>query len=927
MISRPNSYAAPCFAALVSWISLALLAFSACAGEGPPTADPVRPVAPVALVELVPEEAELIVGASLRLLALPTDEQGEDLLGRGIIWSVSDESVARVDDGGLVEGLEPGLTLVTATIEDVSARASLRVVPAPASRVVVLPAALELELNGTATLEGSVFNVWGAAIPDAVIAWESSEPDIVAIDEAGRIQALAVGSAVVTASTDGVRGIASVMVLATPIAEVLAEEEIELHAGRAVQLSAAAVDAEGEPISDVPIYWSSTDPQVASVDTHGLLRAWSPGETIVSAHAGGRSAEISVRVHPMTVLRIELEPIEARAFVGEEVRFSALVFGVDEEPLHGRPIAWGSSDEGLATVDSAGVVQALAPGVVSIRAAAGGAEAAAILTLEQPPKPVDSISLQPSILSLYPGQRKFLEATLLDASGEPVVPAAIEWRTSDEEVATVDSNGEVLGIGQGRASISAHADGLSAAAAVWVTSISRLEISPLPDELFAGERVALDARAYDAGGAAVSMPIRWTSSDESVLATLEDREIEGRSPGKATLRASILDKVEEWEFTIRELRLQEVAVGGDRVCGLDEGGLILCWDQGTASGRGFPTRVDAGVAFESLTLGRGFICGLTSEGRALCMGLGLEGQLGDGQLGNRNTFEEVAGGHRFRQIDASYRHVCGVTLSGEGLCWGTSYALGMGEIETFPSTPSPVLGGLVFESIRVSPPHPGLNSGHVSCGITTDRRGYCWGVNTKGETGTGTTELVMVPTELSGARSFTMIAASSRTEFRGNPWEPDFYWGSTGHGCGVTTEGEGFCWGSNQAGELGNGSFIPSLVPTPIAGGKHFVSIESQAGDGAAFSCGIDTSKRGLCWGDNRYFQLGDGTNLSSSAPTQIVGGLELQAIKLGDRFACALAVDGLAYCWGTNPNGLWSGLGWQPVPTLLSGQRWSREE
>jgi len=97
------------------------------------------------------------------------------------------------------------------------------------------------------------------------------------------------------------------------------------------------------------------------------------------------------------------------------------------------------------------------------------------------------------------------------------------------------------------------------------------------------------------------------------------------------------------------------------------------------------------------------------------------------------------------------------------------------------------------------------------CALTAGGIAYCWGTNTDGELGNGTTRDAATPQRVSSDRRFKSIAAGGNI-FVGKPGEVST-WGFT---CGVTVDGSVTCWGDNRHGALGNGSTNRALTPTPI---------------------------------------------------------------------------------------------------------------
>ena len=123
------------------------------------------------------------------------------------------------------------------------------------------------------------------------------------------------------------------------------------------------------------------------------------------------------------------------------------------------------------------------------------------------------------------------------------------------------------------------------------------------------------------------------------------------------------------------------------------------------------------------------------------------------------------------------------------------------------------------------------------------------------------------------------------------------------HACAVTTGGALRCWGDKTAGKLGTGtsggsSTTPLAVPTP--GGQSWRTV--AAGDDQ--TCAVTTAGRAYCWGANGAGQLGDGTTTPRATPTLVQTTLTLVDVGAGVGYSCARGVDGMVICWGTNNSG-----------------------
>lgn len=123
------------------------------------------------------------------------------------------------------------------------------------------------------------------------------------------------------------------------------------------------------------------------------------------------------------------------------------------------------------------------------------------------------------------------------------------------------------------------------------------------------------------------------------------------------------------------------------------------------------------------------------------------------------------------------------------------------------------------------------------------------------------------------------------------------------HTCAVEQGGRGLCWGRNNVGNIGDGTLVQRLTPTPVSGLSNLRAIAA----GGNFSCGLTAAGALSCWGFRGLGAIGDGSSQTSSAQTPVpVLGLSsgVAAVAAGSQFACALTAAGAVLCWGDNGSG-----------------------
>lgn len=282
---------------LDSTVLAVLLVANACSGGGDkagPTPPPAGP-APVASVQVALAASSIATGGTTNAATTLRDASGNALSGRTVTWTSTSPAVASVSSAGLVTGLTAGATGITATSEGISGTASLTVTPPPVASVQVALAATSIFIGRTTTASASLRDAAGLALTGRALTWNSSSPAVASITSAGLVTGLTAGTTVITATSEGVSGTATVTVSPAPVATVaITAVWTTLTVGGASQMSVTLRDDAGAVLSNRTVTWSTSSSAIATVSASGVVAAVAPGSAVITATSEGRSGTISI---------------------------------------------------------------------------------------------------------------------------------------------------------------------------------------------------------------------------------------------------------------------------------------------------------------------------------------------------------------------------------------------------------------------------------------------------------------------------------------------------------------------------------------------------------------------------------------------------------------------------------------------------------
>ncbi len=370
-----------------------------------------------------------------------------------------------------------------------------------------------------------------------------------------------------------------------------------------------------------------------------------------------------------------------------------------------------------------------------------------------------------------------------------------------------------------------------------------------------------------------------------------------------------------------------ISVGYDHTCALLDTGGVKCFGSnasgqlgdGTTASTSLPVDV-CGVGgcgaqlsgVRSVSSGREHNCVLTTGGGVKCWGANTLMQLGNGANENSNVPVNVTGlSSSVAQLSAGRYSTCVVTVSGGAKCWGSNFYGQLGDGTNADHGVPMDVSGLQSGAASVE------TERYHACAVMAAGTVKCWGDNVDGQLGNPGVAITNQPIDVCADNDCSALLQNVAAVSLGLH--------ST---CALMGSGGVKCWGKNDFGQLGNGTMASSGAPVDVYGLSIGVAAISV---GEANVCALMVSTQVKCWGDNRFGQLGNGTTIDNSYPSELCADSDCLSplsgaatVSAGSHQACALLSNGGVKCWGLNSTGqLGDGTTTgrvAPVDTLLSG-------
>ncbi len=521
-----------------------------------------------------------------------------------------------------------------------------------------------------------------------------------------------------------------------PVASIVVTPSAEfLDIGASRTITATVRDAQNQILSGRAITFASSAPAIAAVTEQGVVTGVAAGIARITATSEGKSAEAVFTIRPV-VASIEigdaldtLEAYDVRALV-------ATARDATGQPIPGVQFVWSSSNSLVASVDAPNAtLTGVDRGTVTVTATAGGKVATATRVVVI----------------------KYRSLALGTTHACDLASGGIAWCWG--------LNGTDARLGDANVG-----DGVYRATPVRVPGNHRFSQLVTFARFTCG--LTLDNAAFcwgnnGWGALGAGSNVGYSATPLAVAGNLKFVRLSAgidHACGVTAAHATYCWGHNDWgQFGIGTtgslpspvpaatgLALRTIAAGPAFSCGITLANAAYCWGanglgqtgEGTPISYGntfrtTPRPVAGNLAFESLSLGYTFACGLTVNGSAYCWGSN-GGKLGDGTTADAASPRAVAGGRTFAQLASGAIHSCAVTVDAEVYCWGGN---GFGQLGAAGAGAiSPVRAGGDLLAAEVGVAGIGTGSGGFTCAISRDRlTTRCWGRNDFGQLGNGTT--------------------------------------------------------------------------------------------------------------------------------------------------------------------------------------------
>ncbi|HXW92560.1 MAG TPA: Ig-like domain-containing protein [Terriglobales bacterium] len=513
---------------------------------------------PAALVSmtLTPASAKIAKYTDQQFTAMGSFTNGSTQNVSSLVtWSSSAPTIASVSKSGLaVAGSAPGSTVISASLDNISASSNLTVTNVALDSIAVTPADSTIpegvfrQFVATGTFsDGSTQNI------SLVTTWSSTGITVAGVSATGLLSALGVGTSTISATLNSTTGSTEVTV-ATPVLISVAIQpsngKVAISTG--LQLTAIGTYNNGSTKNlTSQVTWGPSSSSIVTVNSSGFASALSLGSATITAALGSITTSTNLTVTDATLVSMVVTPTSPTIAVGGSRQFTAtgsFSDGSTEDMSAVPKTTWTSSDTAVATMSGA-TATGVSGGTATIKAAFGSVGGSANLTVNT--GSLTSLSISPTSATITEdGTQQFTVTGHYSNGTTLTLNSSATWSTSDPSVAAISDTGLANGLQGGSTSITASFESFTATADLKVTgaALSSIAVSPATASIApeTTEQFTATGIYADQNTRNLSAFVVWTSSDLSVATVSDSSPSLGLATAVAsgnTLVGAVLSKV------------------------------------------------------------------------------------------------------------------------------------------------------------------------------------------------------------------------------------------------------------------------------------------------------------------------------------------------------------------------------------------------
>lgn len=403
-------------------------------------------VAPLKGISITGDNS-LLKGEEKQLTVVYDPENTTD--DKTVTWESLNKDVLTVDENGKMSGIKEGTAIVKAVVAGKEATKEITVIEKHIDSV---------SLSGDDTiLKGESKRLTATINPedttdDKTITWSSDDEDVLFVDQNGQMRGIKEGTANVKAVVAGKEATKQITVNEIHIDSITidGDQEFEMVKNQTKNLS-AKINPDNTTDDDKNITWTSNKEDVAKVDNNGKVTALKEGEATITAKVGTHETSVKVNVKEIHIDSVVINELDDEFTRGDEFKYTA-TYTPENTTDENKTVEWSSSNADVGTIDQEGNFVALKEGTTTITAKIGNIKAEREVTVIE--NHVDDFKLlqeEGEVLNIGNTQK-----LVTVVNPENCTDAyTIKYSSSDEEIATVDENGNVTALKDGKVVITA----------------------------------------------------------------------------------------------------------------------------------------------------------------------------------------------------------------------------------------------------------------------------------------------------------------------------------------------------------------------------------------------------------------------------------------------------------------------------------------